>query len=102
MIMVKSLGKFIIRMYSMGACATLGMSNQDALNNFLESDLFLSSTLQRFMCKLYYQFGSFLISLSVELITSRHYVLEWNVGGTKNDRTNGDEERDKERDNNSE
>ena len=30
--MVKSLGKSIIRMYLMGACATLGMSNQDVLN----------------------------------------------------------------------
>ena len=52
--MVKSLGKLITRMYSMGACATLGMSNQDALSNDLESDLFLNSTLQRFMCKLYH------------------------------------------------
>ena len=27
--MVKSLGKFIINMYSMGACAALGISNQE-------------------------------------------------------------------------
>ena len=45
--MVKSLGKSIIGMYLMGACAILGMSNQDALSD-LESDPFLNSTLQRF------------------------------------------------------
>ena len=36
--MVKSLGKSIINMYSMGACAALGISNQDALSEDLESD----------------------------------------------------------------
>ena len=30
--MVKSLGKLIIMIYSMGACAILGMSNQEALS----------------------------------------------------------------------
>ena len=40
--MVKSLGKSIIKMYSMGACAALGMSNQDALSEDLESDPFLT------------------------------------------------------------
>ena len=33
--MVKSLGKSIINMYSMGACAALGISNQDALKTIL-------------------------------------------------------------------
>ena len=46
--MVKSLGKSIIRMYSMGACVVLGMSNHDALSEDLESDSFLNSALQRF------------------------------------------------------
>ena len=55
--MVKSLGKSIIRMYLMGACTALGMSNQDALSEDLESDSFLNSALQRFMSELYYQFG---------------------------------------------
>ena len=79
--MVKSLGKSIIRMYSMGACAALGMSNQGALSNDLESDPFLNSALQRFTCELYYRFSSFLAPLSVGLITSRNYLSEW---GTKN------------------
>ena len=87
--MVKSLRKLIIRMYSMGACATLGMNNQDALSEDLESDPFLNSTLQRFTCELYYKFGSFLTPLSIGLITSRHYFSEWNVTGTKNGGTNG-------------
>ena len=72
--MVKSLGKLIINMYSMGACAALGISNQDALSEDLESDPFLNSALQRFTCELYYRFGSFLAPLSVGLITSRHYL----------------------------
>ena len=41
--MVKSLGWSIINMYSMGACAVLGISNQDALSEDLESDPFLNS-----------------------------------------------------------
>ena len=68
--MVKSLGKSIINMYSMGACATLGISNQDALSEDLESDPFLNSALQTFTCELYYRFGSFLAALSVGIITS--------------------------------
>ena len=44
--MAKSSGKLIINMYSMGACATLEMSNQDALSKNLESDNFLNSTLK--------------------------------------------------------
>ena len=38
--MVKSLGHSIINMYSMGACAALGISNQDALSEDLENDPF--------------------------------------------------------------
>ena len=91
--MVKALGKSIIKMYSMGAYAALGMNNQDALNEDLGSDLFRNSALQRFTCELYYRFGSFLAPLSVGLITSRHYLLERNATDTKNERrTNeGDE-----------
>ena len=76
--MVKSLGKLIINMYSMGACAALGITNQDALSEDLESDPFLNSALQRFTCELYCRFGSFLAPLSVGLITSRHYLSERN------------------------
>ena len=92
---VKSLGKSIIRMYLMGACATLEMSNQDALSEDLESDAFLNSTLWRFTCELYYRFSSFLASLSVGIITSRHYLSERNDTDTKyGKRTNkGDETR---------
>ena len=78
--MVKSLGKSIISMYSMGASAALGISNQDALSEDLENDPFLNSALQRFTCKLYYRFGSFLAPLSVAIITSRHYLSERNPG----------------------
>ena len=60
--MVKSLGCSVINMYSMGA---LGISNQDALSEDLESDPFLNSALQRFSCELYHRFDSFLALLSV-------------------------------------
>ena len=58
--MVKSLGKSILNMYSMGACAAPGINNQEALSEDLENDPFLNSVLQRFTCELYYRFGSFL------------------------------------------
>ena len=45
--MVKSLGKSIIKMYSVGACTVLRMTNQDVLSKDLESDPFLNSALQR-------------------------------------------------------
>ena len=76
--MVKSLGSSIINMYSMGACAALGINNQEALSEDLENDPFLNSALQRFTCELYYRFGSFLAILSVGKITSRNYLSEHN------------------------
>ena len=79
--MVKSLGHSIINMYSMGACAALVITNQDALSEDLENDPFLSSALQRATCELYYRFGSFLAPLSVGKITSRHYLYERNKNG---------------------
>ena len=79
--MVKSLGHSIINMYSMGACAVLGISNQDALSEDLENDPFLNSALQRFTCELYYRFSSFLAPLSIGIITSRHYLSERNKNG---------------------
>ena len=76
-----TLGHSIINMYSMGACAVLGMSNLDALREDLENDPFLNSALQRATCELYYRFGSFLAPLSVGIITSRHYLSEHNKNG---------------------
>ena len=43
--MVHSLGCSIINMYSMGACAAQGISDQDALSEDLENDPFLNSAL---------------------------------------------------------
>ena len=88
---VKSLGRSVINMYSMGACAVLGISNQDALSEDPENDPFLNFALQRFTCELYYGFGSFLAPLSVGIITSRHYLSERN----KNGGTNGTEDEQK-------
>ena len=78
----------------MGACAVIGMSDRDVLSEDLESGPFPNSALQRFTCKLHHRFGSFLAPFSIILITSRHYLYERNVAGTKNGRMNGDEERD--------
>ena len=79
--MVKSLGKSIINMYSIGACAALGITNQDAMSEDLESDPFLNSALQRFTSELYYRFSLFLAPLSVGLIMSRHHLSERNKNG---------------------
>ena len=79
--MVKSLGKLIINMYLTGACAALGISNQDALSKDLENDPFRNSALQRATCELYYRFGSFLAPLSIGITTSRHYLYERNKNG---------------------
>ena len=92
--MVKSLGKSVINMYSMGACSALGITNQEALSEDLENDPFLNSALQRFTCELYYRFGSFLAPLSVGIITSRHYLSECNKNGergTGDNKNEGDE-----------
>ena len=78
---VKSLGCSIINMYSMGACAALGISDQDAVNQDLENDPFLNSALQRATCELHYRFGSFLAPLSIGIITSRRYLSERNKNG---------------------
>ena len=79
--MLKSLGCSIVNMYSMGACAVLGIRNQKALSKDLENDPFLNSALQRFTCELYCRFGSFLAPLNVGIITSRHYLFEHNKNG---------------------
>ena len=79
--MVKSLGRLIINMYSMGACLALGITNQEALSKDLENDPFLNSALQRFTCELYYRFGSFLAPLSIGIIMSRHYLSERDKNG---------------------
>ena len=94
--MVKSLGKSIINMYSMGACSALGIRNQEALSKDLENDPFLNSALQRFTCQLYYRFSSFLAPLSIGIITSRHYLSECNkngerTSGTGDNKNGGDE-----------
>ena len=94
--MVKSLGKSIIYMYSMGACSALGITNQEALSEDLENHPFLNSALQRFTCELYYRFGSFLAPLSVGIIMSRHYLSERNkngerTSGTGDNKNGGDE-----------
>ena len=92
--MVKSLGKSILNMYSMGACSALGIRNQEALSEDLENDPFLNYTLQRFTCEPYYRFGSFLAPLSIGIITSRHYLSEHNKNGehgTGDNKNGGDE-----------
>ena len=95
--MVKSLGLSIINMYSMGACAALGITNQEALSGDLENDPFLNSALQRFTGELYYRFGSFLAPLIVGIIMSRHYLSERNKNGERmsgmGDNKNGEDER---------
>ena len=54
--MVKSLGHSIINMYSMGACAVLGITNQDALSEDLEKDPKLCSSKSHLRIVLQIQF----------------------------------------------
>ena len=77
-------------MYSMGACAVLRMTNQDALKDNLKSDPFLNFTLQRFTCELHVlQIWLVLRTHKhIGLITSRHYLSERSI---KNGGTNGDD-----------
>ena len=93
--MVKSLGKSIINVYSMGPCSALGIRNQEVLSKDLENDPFLNSALQRLTCELYYRFGSFLAPLSVGIIKSRHYLSECNKNGEcgTGDNKNGRDEK---------
>ena len=92
---VKSLGKSVINMCSMGACAALGITNQDALSENLENDPFLNSAFQRFSCELYCRFGSFLAPLNIGIITCRHYLSERNKNGEcgMGDNKNGGDEK---------
>ena len=50
--MIKSLGKFLINLYSNIACSVLGVGNQQELSTNLESDPFLNTAMQRFTCDL--------------------------------------------------
>ena len=72
--MTKSLGKSVINLYSNIACSVMGVDNQDALSEDLESDPFLNTAMQRFTCNLYYRFGAFLAPVSVGIITGKHYA----------------------------
>ena len=87
--MVKSLGKSVINMYSIGACSVLGITYQDALSEDLENDPFLNSALQRFTCKLYYKFGSILAPLR-HYLSARNKNLE-RTSETGDNKNGGDE-----------
>ena len=72
--MTKSFGKSIINLYSNVACSVLGVGNQQELSTDLECDPFLNTALQRFTCDLYYHFGALVASVSVGIITGKHYA----------------------------
>ena len=72
--MTKSLGKSVINLYSNIACSVLGVGNQQDLSDDLECDPFLNTAMQRFTCDLYYHFGALLASVSVGIITGKHYT----------------------------
>ena len=72
--MTKSLGKSIINLYSNVACSVLGVGNQQELITDLESDPFLNTAQQRFICDLYYHFDALLAPISVSIITGKHYT----------------------------
>ena len=83
--MTRSLGKSVINLYSNVACSLLGVGNQQELSTDLESDPFLNTALQRFICDLYYRFGALLAPASIAIITGKHYAK--NSIAKLNDRT---------------
>ena len=64
----------------------LGVGNQQELSTDLESDPFLNTALQKFICDLYYRFGALLAPVSVGIITGKHYAK--NSITKLNDRSN--------------
>ena len=52
----------------------LGVGNQQDLSDDLECDPFLNIAMQRFTCDLYYRFGALLATISVDIITGKHYA----------------------------
>ena len=72
--MTKSLGKSVINLYSNLACSVLGVGNQQELSTDLECDPFLNTAMQRFICDLYYRFGTLLAPISVGIITGKNYA----------------------------
>ena len=72
--MTRSLGISVINLYSNIACSVLGVGNQQELSTDFECDPFLNTAMQRFTCDLYYRFGALLASVSVGIITGKHYA----------------------------
>ena len=72
--MSKALGKSIIRAYSTIACKVLGVGSEDNLSKDLNEDPFLNKALQKITSNLYYNFGEYLVPISVALITGKHYT----------------------------
>ena len=64
----------VINLYSNVACSLLGICNQQDLSDDLECETFLNTAMQRFTCDLHYHFGAFLATVSVGIITSKHYT----------------------------
>ena len=84
--MTKSLGKSVINLYSNLACSVLGVGNQQDLSSDLECVPFLNTAMQRFTYDLYYRFSALLASVSVGIITGKHYSK--NSIAKLNDRSN--------------
>ena len=74
--MTKLFGKSIINLYSNIACSVLSVGNQQELSTDLESDPLLNTALQRFTCNLYYLFVALLASVSIGIITGKHYAKD--------------------------
>ena len=77
--MTKSLGKYVINIYSNIACSALGVGNQQDLSNDLECDPFLNTALKSFTSDLYYRFGAFLAPISVGIITGKHCTKNYST-----------------------
>ena len=76
-VMVKTLGKSMIDLYSMAAGHFLKISPENQLNLMIElnDDPFLDHALNKVCCEFYYKFGMFLAPLTASLTTLKYCDL---------------------------
>ena len=81
--MVESSGKLIIRIYQMGACATLGISNHDALGEWLTTPSKYAGLRAAIAAELMIGFwlGNGVI-LAVEVVDSLNYCIKTLTGSS--------------------
>ena len=94
-VMVKTLGKSIIDLYSMAAGHFLKISPENQINLMIElnDDPFLDHMLNKVCCEFYYKFGMFLAPLTASLTTIKYCDLNTIKNGGKSNTNNIEDSR---------